>query len=87
VKAVGKQSNRLAEMSGNKKEMENNKSVTAASPIGHSKPPVPIDSHTEPSESIGDKNRITDLILKMEVTCSCETSLNFNGLHGLYPTR
>jgi hypothetical protein len=67
VKAVGKQSNRLSEISeyvGSKKEVED-KSVPPASPVGHNKLPVPIGCHTQPSEAMGDKNRINALTLKM----------------------
>jgi hypothetical protein len=71
VKADGKQSSRLVEISGSKKEMED-KTVPAALTVGHNKPPVAIVSHTEQSQSTGDKNRIADLILKMEAICSSE---------------
>jgi hypothetical protein len=57
VKAGGKQSNRLAEVLGyirNRKEMDD-KSVPIGSPVGQNEPPVPIGSHTQPSEPIGDR--------------------------------
>jgi hypothetical protein len=38
--------------------MEDSKSVPTGSPVGRNEPPVPIGSHTQPSEPIGDKNRI-----------------------------
>jgi hypothetical protein len=40
--------------------MENSKSVPVGSPVGQNEPPVPIGSQTQPSEPIGDKNRITN---------------------------
>jgi hypothetical protein len=44
--------------------MEDRKSVHVGSSIGHNEPAVPIGSHTQPSELIGDKNRITRMTLK-----------------------
>jgi hypothetical protein len=48
------------------KEEENvdSKSVPAASLTGQNEPPVPIGSHTQQTEPIADKNRITSLALK-----------------------
>jgi hypothetical protein len=59
--AGGKHSNRLAAISdyvGKKREMEHSKSVPAGLPVGQ------IGSHKQPSEPIGDKNRITNMALK-----------------------
>jgi hypothetical protein len=42
-------------------------SVAVGSPVGQNEPPVPIGSQTQPSEPIGDKNRITSLALKRAV--------------------
>jgi hypothetical protein len=56
------------------------KSVPVGSPVGQNEPPVPIGSHTQPSEPIGDKNRITSMTIKRavkEVTYSFETSVDF----------
>jgi hypothetical protein len=51
---------------GIKKEVGGKLKTTSpvGSPIGHNAPPLPIGSHTQPSEPIGDKNRITCLALK-----------------------
>jgi hypothetical protein len=57
----------LAEISdyiGNRREMDDSKPVPIGSPVGQNEPPVPISSHTQPSEPIGDKNRITSMALK-----------------------
>jgi hypothetical protein len=67
MKAGGKQSNRLAEILdyiGKRREMEDSNSVPDGSPVAQNEPPVPIGSHTQPSEPIGDKNRITIMALK-----------------------
>jgi hypothetical protein len=45
--------------------MEYSKSVPVGSPVGRNEPPVPIGFQTQPSEPIGDKNRITSLALEM----------------------
>jgi hypothetical protein len=37
------------------------KSVPVGSPVGQNEPPVPNGSHTQPSEPIGDKNRVCSL--------------------------
>jgi hypothetical protein len=47
--------------------MEDSKSVPIGSPAGQNEPPVSIGSQTQPSEPIGDKNRITSLALKRAV--------------------
>jgi hypothetical protein len=47
--------------------MEERKSVPVGSSVGHNKPPVRIGSQTQPSESIGDKNRINNMCLKRAV--------------------
>jgi hypothetical protein len=52
---------------GRRKGMEDRKSVLIGSPVEQKEPPVPIGSHTQPSEPIGDKNRITSLALKRAV--------------------
>jgi hypothetical protein len=44
--------------------MEDNNPAPAGLPLGHNEPPVPTGSHTQPSEPIGDKNRITNMTLK-----------------------
>jgi hypothetical protein len=44
--------------------MEDSKSVAVGSLVGQNEPPVPIDCHTQPSEPMGDKNRITTMALK-----------------------
>jgi hypothetical protein len=49
---------------GNMREMEDSKSILAGSPVAHNEPPVPIGSQTQPSEPIGDKNRIISPALK-----------------------
>jgi hypothetical protein len=41
--------------------MEDSKSVSVRPPAGQNEPPVFIGSQTQPSEPIGDKNRITSL--------------------------
>jgi hypothetical protein len=67
MKAGGTQSNRLANISayvGNRWEMEDRKLVHIGSLVGENEPPVSIGSHTQPSEPIGDKNRITSAALK-----------------------
>jgi hypothetical protein len=48
---------------GNRK-MENGKSIPVGSPIGQNEPPVPIGSQIQPSERIGDKNRIISMAVK-----------------------
>jgi hypothetical protein len=70
VKSSGKQSNQLTEISdyiGNRKEMEDSKSVLVGSPIGQNEPPVPSGSQTQPREPIGDKNRIASRVLKRAI--------------------
>jgi hypothetical protein len=47
-------------------EMEN-KSVLVGSPVAQNEPPAPIGSHTQPSEPIGDENRIASLALNRAV--------------------
>jgi hypothetical protein len=47
--------------------MEDSESGPIGSPVGQNEPPVPIGSQTQPSEPIGDKNRITSLALKRAV--------------------
>jgi hypothetical protein len=42
-----------------------NKSISIGSPIGQNEPPVPIGSHTQPSEPIGDKNRVGSLFASL----------------------
>jgi hypothetical protein len=67
VKAGGKQSDRLAESLDytiSRSEMEDIKSVPVGSPVGQNEPPIPIGSHTQPSEPIRDKNVITSMPLK-----------------------
>jgi hypothetical protein len=62
MKACRKQNNRLADISdyiGNRREMEDSKSVPVGSPIGQIEPPVRIGSHAQPSEPVGEKKRIT----------------------------
>jgi hypothetical protein len=54
VKAGGKENNRLAEISdyvGNRREMEDRKSVPIGSPVGQNEPPVPhwLSHTTEPT--------------------------------------
>jgi hypothetical protein len=44
--------------------MEDSMSVSVGSPVGQNEPPVSIESPTQPSEPIGDKNRITSRALK-----------------------
>lgn len=46
---------------GNRKAMEDGKSVPIGSHVGHSKPPAPIGSQTQPSYPIRDKNRINSM--------------------------
>jgi hypothetical protein len=73
VKAGGKQGNRLVDVSdfiGNRLEMEDSKTVPVGSPVERTKPSVPIGCHTQPSEPIGDKNRITSMALKRAVCAS-----------------
>jgi hypothetical protein len=45
-------------------EVGDSKSVPVGSPVGQKEPPVPIGSHAQPSEPIGDKNRIISMALK-----------------------
>jgi hypothetical protein len=44
--------------------MENRKSFAIDSPVRQNEPPVPIGCHIQPSEPIGEKNWITNLVLK-----------------------
>jgi hypothetical protein len=57
VKAGGKKSNRLAEISDyiRNKKMEGSKSVPIGFPIGQNEPPLPMGSQTQPSDPIVDK--------------------------------
>jgi hypothetical protein len=67
MKAGGRQSNWLAKISdyiGNRRGMEDSKSVPAGSPVGQNEPPVSTSSETQLSEPIGDKNRLTSLSLR-----------------------
>jgi hypothetical protein len=67
MKAGGKQSNQLAEISdyiGNRREIEDSKSVPIGLSVGQNELLVPIGSHTQLSEPIGDKNRITSMALR-----------------------
>jgi hypothetical protein len=62
VKAGGKHSNRLAEISdyiGNRREMEDRKSVPVDPPVEQNELPLLTGSQTQQSEPIGDLNRIT----------------------------
>jgi hypothetical protein len=43
------------------------RSVPTGSPVGQNEPPVAIGSHAQPSEPIGDKNRIISMALKRAV--------------------
>jgi hypothetical protein len=66
VKAGGKQINQLAEILdyiGNRREMEDRKSVPVGFPVGQNELPVPTGCQAQPSKPIGDKNRITSLCL------------------------
>jgi hypothetical protein len=47
----------ISDYTGNRREMEDNKSVAVGSPVAQNEPPVPIGSHTQPSEPIGDKKQ------------------------------
>jgi hypothetical protein len=47
--------------------MEDSKSVLVGSPVRQNEPSVPIGPRTQPSEPIGDKNRITSMALKRAV--------------------
>jgi hypothetical protein len=47
--------------------MEDANSIPVGSPVGQNEPPVPIGSHTQPSEPIGDRNRIASLAVKKAV--------------------
>jgi hypothetical protein len=63
MKASDKQSNWLAEILdrvGNKRELEDSKSVPVGLPVGQNEPPVPIGCHTQPGEQTGGKNRMTN---------------------------
>jgi hypothetical protein len=44
--------------------MEDSKPVPAGLPVGQNELPVPIGSHIEQSDRIGDKKRITNMALK-----------------------
>jgi hypothetical protein len=62
VKACDKKNNGPAEIpeyTGNRREMEDIKSIPIGSPVAQNEPPVPIGSQTQQSEPVGDKNRIT----------------------------
>jgi hypothetical protein len=48
------------------------KSVPVGSPVGQNEPPVLIGSHTQPSEPIGNKNRITSMALEKAVCVGLE---------------
>jgi hypothetical protein len=78
--------------------MEDRKSVPIGSPIEQNEPSTPTGCHTQLSEPIGNKNRITSsachllhagfclaysCVLKMETTYSFETSVDFNEVHGV----
>jgi hypothetical protein len=71
VKAVGKQRNWLAEISGyvGNREMVDSKSVPVGSPAGQNEPLVPIGYHTQQTEPVVDKNRITSMDL-IRVVCA-----------------
>jgi hypothetical protein len=72
MKVGGKQSNRLVEISdyiGNRREMEDSKSVPVGLPVGQNEPPLSIGCHTQSSEPIREKNRITNRALK-SATCA-----------------
>jgi hypothetical protein len=47
--------------------MEDSKSVPVGSSVGQNEPPAPIGCHTQPSEPIGDKNRVISMALKRAV--------------------
>jgi hypothetical protein len=49
---------------GNRREMEDCKSVPVGSPVGQNEPPVHIGCPTQPSNPTGDENRITSMTLK-----------------------
>jgi hypothetical protein len=72
VKASGKQNNQFAEISEyveNRREIEDSKSVPVGSLVGQNETLEPIGSHTQPSEPIGDKNRITSMTLNFFLIC------------------
>jgi hypothetical protein len=54
----------MSDYVGNRRGTEGSQSVPVGSPAGQNKPPVSIDSPTQPSEPIADKKRITILVLK-----------------------
>jgi hypothetical protein len=61
MKAGGRKSNRLAEISeyiGNRRKPEDSKSVPIGSPLEQNEPTDPIGSKMKHIEPIGDKNRI-----------------------------
>jgi hypothetical protein len=66
--------------------MEDDKSLPVASHVGQNEPPVSIGSHTQPSAPIGDENRFLTYfsVLKMEATCSAETSVDFQRITACY---
>jgi hypothetical protein len=60
-KAWGKESERLAEMSecvGERREMEDSKSVPVGLPVVHNEPPAPIGSQIQLSEPAENKNMV-----------------------------
>jgi hypothetical protein len=82
VKAGGTQSKKLVEISdyvGNGREIEGSKSVPVGSPVGQNEPPVPISSHTQPSEPKADNNRITCLALVRAVCAGLGERQGRNG--------
>jgi hypothetical protein len=60
---------------GNRREMEDSKSVPVGSPVAQNEPPVPIGCQTQQNEPIGDKNR------------TISTALNRAGFAGLGKNR
>jgi hypothetical protein len=60
-------SNRLARIYDyveNRREIEEQNPIPIGSPVGQNELPLPTGSQTQPSEPIGDKNRITNMALK-----------------------
>jgi hypothetical protein len=70
VKAGGKQGNRLAQISdyvGSRRGTEDSKSVRIGSPVGQNEPREPSSFHAQPSEPLGNKNRISSMALERAV--------------------
>jgi hypothetical protein len=64
--------------------MEDSKSVPVVSPIRQNEPPTTVGCHTQQSEPIGDKNRITRMDLRKGRLCWSRKSVWWPANRGIW---